>query len=437
MNKNKLCAGIARADITPRIGTCLYGYVPDLHSDSIRDNLTATAFAFKSGDNSALMITATVCLINTQLDRQTREKISEKVGIPTENILISATHTHSGPALDCETGWGEIDMEYYNEIFLPGIIKCSEEAMNSLQPVSMGIASGKSKIGVNRREITPQNTIKLGQNPWGVFNPEMTVISFKNEAGKVIGNMIHYGLHGTAAGCSRAISRDWSGHMTDAVEEFSGGITAFFNGPEGDVGPRLSNGKTTGDGDLNFVTELGMQASADALAIFKKIDKYENADVDVYAGKVSIPLKKRIPLAEAEAILKTLNDNGNNINFLRYTHYKELVESYSNGFAEETHRNYDQTVVKLGEVVFAPSPFEMFSEVGMRIDKMTEDFKVLSLSNTNGSEGYFPTQDQLCRGGYEVEMIALSELQAPVDDADFKFIEETLRNIDILKGWKK
>ncbi len=50
--------------------------------------------------------------------------------------------------------------------------------------------------------------------------------------------------------------------MTDAVEKESGAITAFFNGPEGDVGPRLSNGRTVGD--LRHVHELGKMAAKDA-----------------------------------------------------------------------------------------------------------------------------------------------------------------------------
>ena len=65
------------------------------------------------------------------------------------------------------------------------------------------------------------------------------------------------------------ITREWSGVMTDAVEKDSGAITAFFNGPEGDVGPRLSNGRTVGD--LSHVHELGKMAAKDALKLYSKL----------------------------------------------------------------------------------------------------------------------------------------------------------------------
>ena len=110
-------------------------------------------------------------------------------------------------------------------------------------------------MGVNRREIRANNKIDFGQNPWGCFNPRMTVISFKNDEGNVVANIIHYGAHCTAAGRNTEISRDWAGVMVDSLEKESGGITAFFNGAEGDVGPRLSNGGTTGD--MSHVKETG------------------------------------------------------------------------------------------------------------------------------------------------------------------------------------
>ena len=66
----------------------------------------------------------------------------------------------------------------------------------------------------------------------------------------------------------------------------------------------------------------------------------------------------------------------------------------------------------------------------MRINGAVKGMRVLSLSNANGSEGYFPTQDQLCRGGYEIEMFKRSDIQHFVDDADFHIVKETLNNME-------
>lgn len=42
----KLFLGVAREDITPAVGTRLYGYQPNFYSEKIADNLTVCSFAF-------------------------------------------------------------------------------------------------------------------------------------------------------------------------------------------------------------------------------------------------------------------------------------------------------------------------------------------------------------------------------------------------------
>lgn len=83
---NKLKLGVARRIITPPVGGQLYGYSPDVMSDSVNDDLTVTAFYFKQNDTEALMISATVCLINTSLAQGILLKIEEGFGISKESI---------------------------------------------------------------------------------------------------------------------------------------------------------------------------------------------------------------------------------------------------------------------------------------------------------------------------------------------------------------
>ena len=251
-----LLLGTAREIITPKIGACLYGYKPDWHSTSIADDLTAIAFYFESDGTKALWISVTVCLLNTELHNSIRKKISEETSIPFEHIMISATHTHSGPNTSGEYGWGDVDLEYCDSIYIPALLKVSKDAMSSPIEVEMGIGIGDSDIGVNRREFYADGSTYLGQNPWGCYNPQMTVIAFRDKEHKPVANMVHYGMHGTCAGSNYEISRDWSGVMCDMLEKDSKALTAFVTGPEGDVGPRLSNGYTTGCRDISYVYEF-------------------------------------------------------------------------------------------------------------------------------------------------------------------------------------
>ena len=68
----------------------------------------------------------------------------------------------------------------------------------------------------------------------------------------------------------------------------------------------------------------------------------------------------------------------------------------------------------------------------MRVAKERPFPYTLSLSNTNGSEGYFVTEDQICRGGYEIDMFKTGYDQPYADNADLYLVNETLRTLGLL-----
>ena len=427
---NKLYLGVSRIDITPKIGADLYGYAPDMKSVAVHDNLTATAFYFTCGETKALMLSLCVCSINTKLCNGLVAQIDEKYGVPKGNIIVHCIHNHSGPNITGGIGWGGLDMEYYNGIFLPAVLRVVGEAKKAPVAVKMGVASGESFIGVNRRQLDNNNKVVLGQNPWGPFDPQMTVISFADENGSPVANIVHYGMHGTCAGKSLEISRDWAGVMIDDLERQSGALTAFFNGAEGDVGPRLTNGLTTGQGDISYAERHGALAAQDACRIYREIRSYKDAELTVFDGSVDIPLDNRISLEEAKAGYEKFKEYTINLKAQKAHYYKTQIELYESGYVEEGFRTVPQTIVKIGDVAFVSFPYEIFSEISMRIAKERKAPYTLSLSNTNGSEGYFVTEDQICRGGYEIDMFKTGYCQPYANKADWHLVTETLENLD-------
>jgi len=426
---NIFLCGVARAVITPEVGCCLYGYSPDIISTTVNDDLTATAFYFEDGEKSAMMISFTLGTLSGELSDKIRDNISKAQGISVGNILLCATHTHSGPNTTGNVGWGDVDEKYVNGVLLPAVYKIAAEAKASAVPATVGLAQGLSYVGVNRRELLINNKIWFGQNPWGCFNPNMTVISFKNGEGKVFANIIHYGCHCTAAGANTEISRDWAGPMIDKLEEISGGMTAFFNGPEGDVGPRIPNGKTVGMNTVKEAIGLGGVAASDAVAIWRQIKVWREISLETAATKLEIPLKPRIPFEEAKSRFEEINENANNIGGQKRNYYKRVCDSYADGYAEKESKSVEQCIVRLGDAAFVGFSYELFSEIAMRIDQASAIPYVLGLSNTNGCDGYFPTEDQICRGGYEIDMWKTSGIQAYRDDADYSIVIGTLENL--------
>lgn len=341
----------------------------------------------------------------------------------------SATHTHCGPNVAGEEGWGDIDREYADDIFIPRIVEAVGKALSDLEEVKIGIGVGDSFVGVNRRE-RKGNTVTFGQCPYGPFDPKMTVISFRRPDGTVKANLIHYGAHGTCAGRDPNISRDWPGIMTDRLELVSGAVTAFINGPEGDVGPRCSNGSTAPHGSgFVFVEEIGNVAAFDAVRIYKNIGGYHDCTLSCKEFEINLPLAPKEPKAEVKKRLATYN-NRVNIVGLAAAYCEKVIEAYEKGIPDEEFFTVKQTVLKLGNLAIVSFPFELFSEIGIRIAKASRIPTVLSVACTNGSHGYFPTESEICLGGYEILYFKYSRIQQCKPFADNYLIEETLKNLE-------
>ena len=431
---DKLLLGIGRTVITPPVGSNLYGYRPDVISESVHDDLTATAYCFRQGETAALLISLTVCSIGDPLCGDLRDRIARECDLPRENCIIHAIHTHSGPILNPTTGWGVPDPAYLEGILIPRTVEAARLACANAVPVTMKISQGESLVGINRRELRADNTIALGQNPWGPFDPKMTVITFAGEDGKPAAHLIHYGCHGTAAGRNREISRDWAGVMIDAVERIFGGTAAFFNGPEGDVGPRLANGLTVGRMHVDDAVEHGGIAARDAARICRERGSCITPTLSVSTETLQIPLQPRLPREEAETLMAEFEGQTVNIKAKKYEYYQKVAQSYDTDYSEVASVPVEQTVLRLGDVAIVSCPFELFSEIGMRIAQESPFPYTLTLSNTNGSLGYFITEDAICRGGYEVGMFLTTGVQPYVTNADFHYFDQTVKHLNNMKG---
>ena len=428
MPDTRFKAGAARRDITPAVGTLLYGYTPDTVSTSVHDPLQTTAVAFSQGGETAVIMTVTVGDFGTALCDEFRQKIGSEVGLPPERIIVASTHTHSAPNVSGLEGWGDIDRPYAYGTLLPAMTGACREALETLQPAEIAVGVVKSKVGINRRQQLQNGAIALGQNPWGCYDPYMTCVAIRNaETKKGIINMMHYGCHGTAAGRNHEITRDWSGIMTDRLEAQTGILTSYWNGAQGDVGPRLTNGLTVGD--IHFVEELGGVAAQDALRAWEALGPYKAGELSIHEGELRIPRKPLLPEDEVRAKLGTYKDPDALINLerLEYAYYRAVMDEYEAGCPPyDKDFTIRQTVVSVGDAAFIPFPFEIFAETSMRLRAYAPYRYALCLSNANGYNAYLPTEDQIVRGGYEIGCFLYSSAHPLVNNADQVILNETL-----------
>ena len=433
MNKN-FVAGAAKVVITPPLGCPLSGY-PNRPGEEVRvaksvhDDLYIRAFAMGEEKVQAIWLVADLCGVRAKVALPLRKAVAEAVGLSWEQVEFSVTHTHSGPMVSAAGLWGSPNEDFIEEQLIPGAVEVAKEAVRNAVPAKMGVATTESKVGINRRQITEEGELMLGQNPHGCYDPTMTVLAFKDAEDQPLLNVVHYGCHGTAGGKTAEITRDWMGIMVDAMERETGALTLYINGAEGDVGPRLSNGQTTGLGDIYYVHELGGVAAQDAVRAYRKIKDYRGVNFRYAVEEISLPYRPFPTLEELEKEIAKVEDPDALRSSVRrgYDTMVERAEFLRGGGVPDKAYTFTQTILALNDVALVPFPFEMFSEITLRLGEYSPFTHTLSTCNTNDQRSYLPSEDQICRGGYEVRMFTGRDLFTLEEKTDTNIIRENLR----------
>ncbi len=425
--KEPFVVGKVKKVITPPLGTPLYGYpkYEQRKATSVADDLHANCAAFGYGKPSALLISLDICAVRTDLVKRICAEIAAAVPIDAGNIVICEIHTHSGPCCTFTPGWGVSNDSYINEILIPMCVAAAKEAYDSAEEALLGIGTTQSYVGINRRQLLEDGRASLGQNPYGCFDPEMTVLSFVNKNKEPLLNIVHYGAHATASGASLEITRDWPGYMIDRMEAQTGALTFFTNGAEGDVGPRLTNGRTTGN--MALAAELGGVAAMDAMRAYRNIREYREVDFEVIHGELKIPYQPFPKKEEIEAELCELEKSeiiGTAI--IMQNTLKDRLKVYENGEEIPEYWRFSQVLFRLNSAIFVPFPFEVFSEITVRLRQYSPYGHTLSLCNANGALAYLPSKEQIGRGGYEVDQFTRRHVFTMVEDTDDHILRENL-----------
>ena len=164
----------------------------------------------------------------------------KSAAFPPANILIGSTHTHSAP--DCYAfpdgqGGHTGDLKYMDFV-CDKAAEAINDAVDSLQPASMKIATGEAKGKIAYNYYAPD-----------LYDRRMSVIQAVNPEGKTIATLVNYAVHPEVLGNGVGIlSPDLVGPLCDKLEARAGGMALFMNGAQG--------GMITADNrDLNKPTD--------------------------------------------------------------------------------------------------------------------------------------------------------------------------------------
>jgi hypothetical protein len=398
----ELAGGCAKVNITPPLGIPLIGSYGK-PSDSILDELYAKALVLDDGRNTVAIVSTD--LLYTPLEEITepvREMISAQIEIPGDNVLVCATHTHSGPEVfsksklrpDKRIDKSTIDVPY-RETLIRKIVGSVLIAHKNMQPVKIGAAEGKlPEIVFNRRPRDKDGLVKMAfslpaeiratrkiatvpngttrvtfdfpnkqdKMHFGPIDPEVGVLRVEDAEGRIVGSLVNFGCHPVCIypSISTAISADYPARATRVVEQAEGGMCLFTLGLAGNAVP-LERG-------LRPCEQIGRALGGEALKKLQFLPVTDEITLRAARRTIVFPTKEAPPADEENDPVTT-----------------------------------EIQALKLGNVYVLGLPGEVLVEVGLEIKNKAGLENLIIVTICNDAIGYVCHDRAYDEGGYEPE----------------------------------
>ena len=238
-------AGIARVVITPSEPTWMAGYGSRDHaSEGVLVDLWAKALAIEDAKGEKVVLVTTDLLgFPKNISDRIRSQITAKYGLNKSQIILSSSHTHSGPVLsDALTDLYPLDtkqaevVKLYSDKLVKTIVALAGEAIKSMAPAQLYSQNGITRFQVNRRnnteaKLNPLTELK-GPNDYSV-----PVLRVSDTGGNLKAVVFGYACHPTVLSFYQ-FSGDYPGFAQIELEKLHPGVTAmFFQGAGADQNP--------------------------------------------------------------------------------------------------------------------------------------------------------------------------------------------------------
>jgi len=406
----------------PKYPISTNGNMRDSLAKGAHDPLHARCLVFDDGKTKIALVVVDSCMIPRELMDAAKVLTQKATGIPTNRILISATHCHTAPTV---TGvfQSEPDPEYVAYL-TQKIADGIEAAVKNLEPAEVAFTVGKEPNQLfNRRWKMKAGSIPMNpfggtndlvqmnpgyQNPGlvepaGPIDPEVSVISVRSKKGRPIALFANYSLH--YVGGVTPLSADYFGAFADRVMQLLDAtqvepkfVGVMSNGTSGDVNNVRFAGPPPPASQpfdrIRIVADAVARVAVDSLKDAKYSDQ-----LTLNMAEREIELGVRLPSDDDLKYARKL------LEMAKGPPYDKMPEIY----ARESLllAKYPKTVkvklqaIRIGEQGICAIPCEVFTEIGLSLKKQSPLKPTFTISLANGYNGYLPTPEQHKLGGYE------------------------------------
>jgi neutral ceramidase len=383
-----LRAGIAKVEITPPPGEQMWGYENRTKPASgTLDPLYARVLVLDAKSKR-------IALVALDLGRAFGPAALDQLRAAARHdgiscLLVTASHTHSGPVVQDEYRGGTPPWE---RKALSGIEDALQSAVGNLVDARLGVGYGTAYIGHNRLKVNEDGTVSWfetnqTQIPTAPVDPTVSILRIDKADGRPMAVLVNYSCHPVVFGPDNLrYSADYPGVMTRVVEGALGGdVMAFFlQGAPGDINPYYAvtpvkqdavgrrdwSGKTLGD---------------EAIRVARRIQTEPDPNPSIEFVEEKLPMHIRWNVEGFRLGLKRFLGDAYDQYVGRITPNLELPVT---------------TVLIDKRIALMAMPGEPFVNFQINWRQRCPVAHAFFLGYTNGYFGYFPTIRMASLGGY-------------------------------------
>jgi len=370
-----------------------------------------------------------------------------------DKMLISSTHTHSGPPLNTRSG----PATAYRTLFVEGVAESIVRAHAALQPAAIGAAAhpladevfnrrwylkpGKMPLNpfgrLDKVKMNPGTNPDTLDRPAGPTDPLVTIISVQDAKRKPLALLANYSLHYVGSPPKGRISADYYGEFARLMpSRLRGGesfVAMMSNGTSGDINNIPFTVTRPPREPFEQIRIVAQKAADTAWFAYRKIEKHRS-DVRLGMLERKVTLKYRRPsakdVAEAKAVLAIKDKDA-------IEKLPRLAQNYAHNVVNAAERPEDTLTVKIqairiGDLAVCAIPFETFVEIGLDLKTRSPFPQTMVIGLANGRHGYLPTPEHHKLGGYET-WLGTNYVQ---EDTSVILTEQLLEMLSELKAAK-
>lgn len=358
-------AGESAVDITPPVGIELAGYHHPPGKGrlitAIRQRTSARALVLRQGNTLAALVSIEVCALPRTMADRLKAQVAAKLGIPAAHVRLSATHSHSTPALRAFRQWGGVSAAYLATVEKQ-VLRAIEQAQADLSPAELHVGKSRAE-GANFNRTTNKwrtdaEFTKAATDGERWLDTMVHVLRFER-AGKRSLLWYHFSAHPVCYADGQA-GPDWPGEVANRLRDKDKLEAGYLQGHIGDVNPgpgKPWRGEAEPTGQRVYE------------AIRRALDRAARVKVDalrVESLRFDVPLDLdlfRNQLARYEKDPAQCNRG----EWVDAPFAKEWYEGSRKWDMQQARRAITLSSLRLGSVGFLFHPSELYSYYGLRI----------------------------------------------------------------------